>query len=74
MIKSYLTMFLLCFFSTAFAQTTVNKISGALETKMSNALATDKILVWVYFTDKGMNTNVYFSNPQLVVSEKSIKR
>jgi subtilisin family serine protease len=74
MIKIYAPMFLLCIFATAFAQTPVNKVSGALETKMNNASATDEILVWIYFTDKGMNTDVYFSNPQLVVSEKSIKR
>ncbi len=74
MIKIYISLFLLCIFTTAFAQTPVNKISKALETKMSNASATDEILVWVYFADKGTNTDFYFSNPQSVVSEKSIKR
>ena len=67
-------MFLLCIFVSAFAQTPINKISKALETKMSNTSANDEILVWIYFNDKGMNTDVYFINPQLVVSEKSIKR
>ena len=74
MIKIYLPMLLLCIFATAFAQTPENKISGALEKKISIASATEEILIWVYFTDKGKNTNVYFSNPELVVSEKSIKR
>jgi subtilisin family serine protease len=74
MSKIFMPMILLCVFTTAFAQTPVNKISKALETKMSSASATDEILVWIYFTDKGMNTDVYFSNPQLVVNEKSIKR
>jgi len=58
----------------SFAQTPVNKISGALEIKINIASATDDILIWVYFTDKGRNTDVYFSNPELVVSKKSIKR
>ena len=74
MIRIYVPILLSLIFATAFAQTPVNKISKALETKMSNASATDEILVWIYFSDKGINTDVYFSNPQLVVSEKSIKR
>jgi serine protease AprX len=72
--KIYASMFLLCIFVTAFPQPSFNKISPALETRMSNASANDEILVWIYFNDKGMNTDVYFRNPQLVVSEKSIKR
>ncbi|MDH3269161.1 MAG: S8 family serine peptidase [Ignavibacteria bacterium] len=74
MIKIYLQMFLLFIFITAFAQSPINKISKALEIKMSEAAPSEEILVWIYFTDKGMNTDVYFNNPQLVVSEKSINR
>jgi len=73
MLKIYL-MYLLCIFTITFAQTPKNKISDALTAKINMASATDEILVWVYFTDKGTNTDVYFTNPQLVVSEKSIKR
>jgi len=58
----------------SFAQTPVNKISGALELETNISSATDEILIWVYFTDKGRNKDVYFSNPELVVSKKSIKR
>lgn len=72
--KNYLLFGLLCIFYTTFAQTSIEKISEALEAKMNSALATDEILVWVYLTDKGNNTQVYFNNPQLVLSEKSIKR
>jgi serine protease AprX len=72
--KIYASMFLLNIFATAFPQPSFNKISPALETRMSNASANDEILVWIYFTDKGMYTDVYFDNPQLVVSEKSIQR
>ena len=72
--KVYLPMILLCLFTTAFSQQPLNKISTALETKISNASASDEFLVWIYFTDKGNNTDIYFNNPELVVSEKSIKR
>ena len=51
-----------------------NKISSTLQTKMSEIAFSDEILVWVYFKDKGTNTNMYFSNPEMVVSNKSIKR
>ena len=74
MIRIYVPILLLLILATAFAQSPVNKITASLETKMNNASATDEILVWIYFTDKGTNTDVYFTNPQLVVSEKSIKR
>ena len=74
MIKNYITVCLLLIITSVFVQAQVNKISKTLEAKMSNASATDEILVWIYFVDKGTNTNFYFSNPQSVVSEKSIKR
>ncbi len=34
----------------------------------------DKILVWVFFTDKGNTTDLYFAHPTLAVSEKSLMR
>ncbi len=74
MIKIYLSLFWLCIILTAFAQTPINKISQALETKISDVSSTDEILVWVYFTDKGENAYFYFNNPLSVVSEKSIRR
>ena len=74
MIKNYISVCLLLIITSVFAQAPVNKISKTLEAKMSNASATDEILIWIYFTDKGTNTNFYFSNPKSVVSEKSIKR
>ncbi len=72
--KIFLPMFLLCMYATIFGQQPINKISSALESKISGAATNEEILVWVYFTDKGNNTDVYFSNPLLVVSEKSLKR
>jgi subtilisin family serine protease len=74
MSKISVPLLLLCLCAVSFAQQPINKISPALETKMSNVSANDEILVWIYFTDKGNNTDVYFRNPELVVSEKSLKR
>lgn len=72
--KVYMLIFLFFALNLAFAQISGNKFSKALELKLIETAITDEILVWVYFTDKGTNTEIYFSNPKLVVSEKSIKR
>ncbi len=73
--KVFLPIFMLCLAAAAFAQQgPISKISAALESQMTNASADEQLLVWVYFTDKGQNTDSYFSNPLSVVSEKSLKR
>jgi serine protease AprX len=74
MSKIYLPMFLLCLFATAFAQQPLNKLTPDLQTRVVNASADEELLVWIYFTDKGNNTDVYFSHPLSVVSEKSLLR
>lgn len=74
MIRFYLFILSLLVIATTFAQTPVNKITESLEKMISSSTANEEILVWIYFTDKGINTDYYFTNPQLVVSEKSIKR
>ncbi len=73
--KIYLPLFMLCLIAGAFAQQgPISKISAALQLKMTSASADEQLLVWVYFTDKGQNTDSYFSNPLSVVSEKSLNR
>ena len=73
--KIYLPMFLLCLFAAGFAQQgPLSKITAALQTQMSNASSDEQLLVWIYFTDKGQNTDAYFNHPLTVVSEKSLKR
>ncbi len=72
--KIYIPMFLLCLFAAAFAQQPLNKFTPALQTRIDNASADEEVLVWIYFTDKGNNTDAYFSNPLSVVSEKSLQR
>ena len=73
--KLYIIVVMLCIISTSFSQTSNIKFSKALGNKLTNLSSTVEILVWVYFNDKGNSTNnFYLNNPQLVVSEKSLKR
>lgn len=74
MSKIYVPMLLLCLCAVSFAQQPLNKVSTALQSQMNKVTANDEILVWVYFTDKGNNTDAYFNNPLSVVSEKSLTR
>ncbi len=73
--KIFLPIFMLCLIAAAFAQEgPISKISAALQSEISNTPADEQLLVWIYFTDKGQNTDAYFNNPLSVVSEKSLKR
>jgi serine protease AprX len=70
-----LTFAFLCFgLITVFAQSPLEKIAPRLQLKMQSDVQSDKYLVWVYFTDKGNNIDAYYSNPQSVVSKKSLDR
>ncbi|MFN3872299.1 MAG: S8 family serine peptidase, partial [Ignavibacterium sp.] len=55
-------------------QSVIQKISPALGTKLVSPNSAEKILVWIYFSDKGNSLENYFANPELVVSEKSLQR
>ncbi len=55
-------------------QSVIQKISPALGTKLVSSNSAEKILVWIYFSDKGNSLENYFANPELVVSEKSLQR
>lgn len=57
-----------------FAQTNFNKGTTQLNDLLSASSDEDELLVWVFFNDKGENTAHYFTNPESVVSEKSLKR
>ncbi len=73
--KIILPIFMLCLAAAAFAQQgPISKTTSALQYQMTDSPADAQLLVWVYFTDKGGNTDAYFSNPLSVVSEKSLKR
>lgn len=73
--KIFLPMFMICLAAAMYAQQgPISKISTSLQFQMNNAASDAQLLVWVYFTDKGQNTDAYFSNPLSVVSEKSLQR
>jgi serine protease AprX len=57
-----------------FAQSSVEKFTPQLDAVMSIVDQDEKILAWVFFTDKGNETQNYFQKPSTVVSEKSLKR
>lgn len=64
-----------CFgFIAVFAQSPIEKITPMLQFKMDSDLQSGKYLVWVYFSDKGTNVDGYLSNPEQVVSQKSLDR
>ena len=57
-----------------FAQSSVEKFTPQLDAVMSSANQNEKVLVWIFFTDKGSEDQNYFQKPSTVVSEKSLKR
>ena len=66
---------LVCFgLINVFAQSPLEKITPRLQLKMETDLQSDRYLVWIYFIDKGNNVDAYFSNPESVVSQKSLDR
>ena len=64
----------LLFAGIMFAQSSVEKFTSQLDAVISNTEQDEELLVWVFFSDKGENTQSYFSKPNTVVSEKSLKR
>jgi subtilisin family serine protease len=59
---------------TVYAQNPLEKIAPRLQVKMQTDSQSEEFLVWVYFTDKGNNTESYLSNPLTVVNQKSLDR
>jgi subtilisin family serine protease len=71
--KKILLLFLLLTV-VSFAQSPIEKTSAILKEKLSSSSDDSKLLIWVFFTDKGNNLNKYYSTPQNVVSPLSLKR
>ena len=57
-----------------FPQTPVEKTSIVLKNKLNSVSDGSKVLVWIFFKDKGNNLNKLYSVPKNVVSELSLKR
>ena len=72
--KSIIVLFIGILTFSSFAQSNLTKTSQLLNEIMYSSSNDEELLVWVFFTDKGEEIAQYLANPQLVVSEKSIKR
>lgn len=70
----YLVMSFILFSGAILAQSSVEKFTPQLNTVVENSNPTEELLVWVFFSDKGNQTQNYFLEPSTVVSEKSLKR
>ncbi len=58
----------------AFASSQTDKVSNRLKAKIQTEVSSEPHLVWIYFTDKGNDLEKFYSNPESVVSKKSLKR
>ncbi|NNG27294.1 MAG: S8 family serine peptidase, partial [Ignavibacteriaceae bacterium] len=72
--KKLKLIFVLMISITGFAQHPVDKISNNLDVALNNTAENEEVHIWVFFTDKGNNLTGYYSNPSMVVSEKSLLR
>lgn len=71
--RIFLIIFIISFIP-AFAQSPVAKISAELKSGLESGTQGNKILVWIYFSDKGVNAIDGLSNPKTIVSKKSLER
>jgi len=65
---------IILFAGILFAQSSVEKFTPELEDVVNSANQNEELLVWIFFSDKGENTQNYLGKPNTVVSEKSLKR
>jgi len=67
-------IFILLGFANVLAQEGSTKISNSLLNKIQPLTQNEKVLVWIYLTDKGNNIQKYIRHPETVVSERALKR
>jgi subtilisin family serine protease len=72
--KKLILVFVCIGFIGVFAQSPLEKISTRLQEKIQADSQSEKHLVWVYFNDKGNDLDIYYSNPESIVSRKSLER
>ncbi|HSW56732.1 MAG TPA: S8 family serine peptidase [Ignavibacteriaceae bacterium] len=69
-----LSITIILFTGMIFAQPSVEKFTPQLNAIIDNSNQSEELLVWIFFTDKGNETQNYFQKPSTVVSEKSLER
>jgi subtilisin family serine protease len=57
-----------------YAQAPLEKYSDQLKHRVVNTASDSEVLVWIFLKDKGHETNSFISNPETVVSAKSLQR
>jgi len=67
-------LFLFVFTVASFAQSPLEKTSVILKEKLTSSSENSKLLIWVFFTDKGNDLNKLYSSPENIVSPLSLKR
>lgn len=72
--KKLLIIFLMLSVLPVIAQSPIDKLSNRLKAKIENESQSAQHLVWIYFTDKGNDLDIFYSNPETVVSNKSLER
>jgi serine protease AprX len=71
--KSFILLLVISF-CASFGQTPFEKSSISLKNKLSSVSDNSKILVWIFFKDKGNSLNKYYTTSNNVVSNLSLKR
>jgi subtilisin family serine protease len=67
-------LWIIIFASVAIFAQSESKLSVQLKNVLMSKQSNDKVLVWIFMKDKGSSTNYFLSNPELVVSQKSLNR
>lgn len=71
--KKIMFLFIIISF-TVFAQTPLNKFTDRLNNYINNSLSNSEVHVWIFFSDKGPDSENLLASPNQIVSEKSLQR
>ncbi len=72
--KKIILLFIIFLSVSVSAQNSLEKITPALYSKTAESKQSEKILIWVFFKDKGRNLSKYYNKPARVVSDASLTR
>ncbi len=70
----FFRFFVLFFIICTLVNAQTEKISSRVFQKLGNLENNNKVLVWVFFADKGNGIDKFFANPYLILSERSVER
>lgn len=67
-------LWIIVFASILVLPQSTSKLSSQLKNVLMSKQSNDKVLVWIFMKDKGSNSNYFLSNPEMVISQKSLNR